>query len=79
MRLRLETVTIRGRASDLAGLRYLPEGNRRSIGVVLAHGFTSGKYSLDGLANYLATRGYEALTFDFVGHKLGGPVGLWRP
>ena len=69
--MRLETVTIRGRASDLAGLRYLPEGNRRGIALVLAHGFTSGKFSLDSLANYLATRGFEALTFDFVGHKLG--------
>src|SRR5690348_1620861 len=37
----------------------------------MAHGFTSGKYSMDSLANYLATRGFEALTFDFVGHKLG--------
>lgn len=69
--MRLETVSIRGRASDIAGLRYLPEGNRRSTALLLAHGLTSGKYSLDSLANYLATRGFESLTFDFVGHKLG--------
>jgi len=73
--LKLETITIRGRSNDLSGLRYLPEGNRRSTAVILAHGFTSGKYSMDSLANYLATRGFETLTFDFVGHKLGGSGG----
>jgi pimeloyl-ACP methyl ester carboxylesterase len=52
-------------------LRYIPDGDRRDIAVILAHGFTSGKYSLDSLASYLAVRRYEALTFDFVGHKMG--------
>jgi pimeloyl-ACP methyl ester carboxylesterase len=69
--LRLENVTIPARAQDLCGLRYLPENQRRDTALILAHGFTSGKYSLDTLASYLAARGYEALTFDFVGHKLG--------
>jgi pimeloyl-ACP methyl ester carboxylesterase len=73
--LRLENVTIPARPNDLCALRYLPEGERRDTALVLAHGFTSGKYSLDTLASYLATRGYEALTFDFVGHKLGGTGG----
>jgi pimeloyl-ACP methyl ester carboxylesterase len=49
----------------------MPHGDRRDIALILAHGFTSGKYSMDNLASYLAARGYEALTFDFVGHKLG--------
>ncbi|HLJ56814.1 MAG TPA: alpha/beta hydrolase [Chthonomonadaceae bacterium] len=69
--MRLEAVTIPGKASDLAGLRYIPEDGRRATALVLAHGFTSGKYSMDSLASYLATRGFETLTFDFVGHKLG--------
>ncbi len=69
--MRLENVTIPARGIDLAGLRYLPDRDARSTALVLAHGFTSGKYSLDSLASYLATRGYESLTFDFVGHKLG--------
>jgi pimeloyl-ACP methyl ester carboxylesterase len=73
--VRLETVTISARAHDLAALRYLPENDRRGTALVLAHGFTSGKYSMDSLASYLAARGYEALTFDFVGHKLGGTGG----
>lgn len=73
--MRLEVVTIPGRSIDLSGLRYLPDRDRRPIAVILAHGFTSGKYSMDNLASYLAARGYEALTFDFVGHKLGGTGG----
>jgi pimeloyl-ACP methyl ester carboxylesterase len=44
----------------------------------MAHGFTAGKYSLDGLAGYLADRGYVALTFDYVGHKLGDSGGEMR-
>ncbi len=39
--------------------------------VVLAHGYSSSKHNLDGLAFYLATEGLRALTFDFQGHKLG--------
>jgi pimeloyl-ACP methyl ester carboxylesterase len=73
--LRLENVVLPGRAHDLSALRYLPDRNQRNTAVVLAHGFTSGKYSMDNLASYLAMRGYEALTFDFVGHKLGGSGG----
>lgn len=73
--MKLETVAIRGRTQHLSALRYLPSRNRRGIALVLAHGFTSGKYSMDTLASYLAMRGYEGLTFDFVGHKLGGSGG----
>ena len=58
-------------AKDLGPLQQLAGRVRRDIALVLAHGFTSGKHSLDNLAGYLAARGYEALTFDFVGHKLG--------
>jgi pimeloyl-ACP methyl ester carboxylesterase len=69
--MRLEVVWIPGGVGTLSGLHYVPEGDGRSIALVLAHGFTAGKYSVDGLAGYLAGRGYEAVTFDFVGHKLG--------
>ena len=69
--MRLENVTVPARGQDLCGLRYLPDTQRRDTALILAHGFTSGKYSLDSLASYLCARGYEALTFDFVGHKLG--------
>src|SRR2546421_12047575 len=48
------------------------------MALLFAHGFSSGKYSMDSLAGYLAARGYEGWTFDFVGHKLGGSGGEMR-
>ncbi len=59
----------------LDALRYVPEVNKRNLGVLLAHGFTSGKYSMDSAAAYLAERGYECVTYDAIGHKLGGTGG----
>src|SRR5690242_2287330 len=56
----------------------MPEAPRKPVALLYAHGFTAGKYSLDGLASYLAGRGYEGLTFDFVGHKLGCSGGAMR-
>ncbi len=62
----------------LAGLHYSPDQSTKEVALVCSHGFTSGKYSLDGLVSYLALKGYEGLTFDFVGHKLGGTGGEMR-
>jgi len=76
--VRLEMVTIPSGSVELAGLRYLPEERLRPTALLYAHGFTAGKYSLDSLAGYLAGRGYAGLTFDFVGHKLGGSGGEMR-
>lgn len=76
--MKLETVSIPAGEIALAGLRYVPDTNRRPVALLFAHGFSSGKYSLDSLAGYLAMRGYEGLTFDFVGHKLGGSGGEMR-
>lgn len=72
--MKLESLRIPSGKYELACLRYLPE-KPRGTALIFAHGFTSGKYSLDGLASYLAHRGYEGLTFDCVGHKLGGSTG----
>jgi pimeloyl-ACP methyl ester carboxylesterase len=77
--VRLETVGIAADGVTLAALRYLPDRSPRPTALLFSHGFTAGKYSLDGLAGYLAGRGYEGLTFDFVGHKLGATGGeMWR-
>lgn len=73
--MKLEPVGIPCNALTLSGLRYLPERAVKPTALLFAHGFTAGKYSLDGLAGYLAGRGYEGLTFDFVGHKLGATGG----
>ena len=76
--MKLESVRIPGETIELAALRYVPEAKNQDTALLFAHGFTSGKYSLDGLASYLAGRGYEGLTFDFVGHKLGATGGELR-
>ncbi len=68
-------VSIPGEGVTLAGLRYLPERSVRDTALLYTHGFTAGKYSLDILASYLAMRGYEGLSFDLVGHKLGATGG----
>jgi pimeloyl-ACP methyl ester carboxylesterase len=73
--VKLESVLIPAEGATLTGLRYVPEGRIKSTAIIYTHGFTSGKYSLDSLAGYLAGRGYPGLTFDLVGHKLGGTGG----
>ncbi len=60
---------------SLSALHYAPVKTPKRTALLLAHGFTSGKYSLDGMANYLANRGYPCVSFDFAGHKLGGTGG----
>lgn len=73
--LKLDLVRIDGREQGIAGLHYRPERTPRPVAVLYAHGFTAGKYSVDSLAGYLAARGYEGLSIDFVGHKLGATGG----
>jgi len=70
--VKLESVRIPAEGATLTGLHYVPEGRVKSTAILYTHGFTSGKYSLDNLAGYLAGRGYPGLTFDLIGHKLGG-------
>ncbi len=72
--MKLERVAIPGPGVTLAGLVYTP----REIGgrcVVLSHGFTASKESMDLLAAYLCARGHTCVTFDARGHKLGGSSG----
>jgi len=73
--VKLESVRIPAEGATLTGLHYVPEGRVKSTAIIYTHGFTSGKYSLDNLAGYLAGRGYPGLTFDLIGHKLGGTGG----
>jgi pimeloyl-ACP methyl ester carboxylesterase len=73
--MKLENLTIPSGEHQLAALHYQPDGDPRPLAIIYTHGFTSGKYSMDNLAAYLATKGYEGLTFDLVGHKLGASSG----
>ena len=76
--MKLEAVTIPADDVALAALRYVPVTVAHPTALLFAHGFTSGKHSLDLLASYLAGKGYEGLTFDFVGHKMGATGGEMR-
>ena len=76
--MKLQNVQIQTQGALLSALRYLPEGDMRPVALLFTHGFTSGKHSMDSLASYLAGKGFEGLTFDFVGHKLGGSGGELR-
>lgn len=76
--MRLENHFIPSKERALCALRYVPDIAPKEIALIYAHGFTAGKYTLDGLAGYLAGKGYEGLTFDFIGHKMGGTGGELR-
>lgn len=76
--MRLHPLRIPGHQGEICALRYEPAGEARDIAVIHAHGFTAGKYTMDQLAGYLAGHGYSSVTFDFVGHKLGGTAGALR-
>ncbi len=73
--MKIESVRIPAEGAMLTGLHYVPEGRLKSTAIIYTHGFTSGKHSLDTLAGYLTGRGYPGLTFDLIGHKLGGTGG----
>lgn len=60
---------------QLSALHYQPESDSKSPFLIYSHGFTSCKHSMDGLASYLAMKGFAGLTYDAIGHKLGGTGG----
>lgn len=74
--MKLEPVSFAAEGYDLAGLRYIPNVARSSFTLLLVHGYTAGKYSLDSLACYLAIRGVPCVTIDLAGHKLGASGGI---
>lgn len=75
--MKLNRVTIPSNSVILAGLTYEPDTAPTSGPcIVLSHGYTASKESMDLMAAYLAQRGYQCLTFDCRGHKLGASTGL---
>lgn len=69
--MKLDRITISTDDLTLTGLAYTPESRRASSCIVLTHGFTSSKASMDLLAAYLCGRGYACLSHDVRGHLLG--------
>lgn len=72
--VRLSRIRIRADRAELAGLHYEPVEDR-GLTLVLAHGYTGSKETLDILCMYLCSRGWRCVSFDFRGHKLGGSTG----
>ncbi|MGC8668408.1 MAG: alpha/beta hydrolase [Chthonomonadales bacterium] len=73
--MKLERLAIPSRGALLCGLLYHPRRLLCHAAVVIAHGYTASKASVDLLAAYICARGYWCLTFDFRGHKLGASTG----
>jgi dienelactone hydrolase len=74
--LKLQRITIPSEDIELAGLAYLPDKIRLKRVIVLSHGLTASKESMDLLASYLAMKGYPCISYDCRGHKLGATGGL---
>lgn len=73
--MKLQRVPIPCGSALLSGLVYHPRRLLCTVVVVIAHGYTASKASVDTLAAYICARGYRCLTFDFRGHKLGASTG----
>lgn len=72
--MKLDLLRAHGSRNSVAALRYIP--NRpRGVGIVAAHGYSSSKQNLDPLCAFLAGHGFEILSLDFPGHKLGASGG----
>ena len=69
MRLDLRVLTT-ARGKTVTALDYEP---RRARGIALAvgHGYSSSKANLDILCGFLASHGFNVVSVDFPGHKLG--------
>ncbi len=73
--LQLDRFTIKTDGATISCLHYSPPVTKSRFCVVLSHGLTSSKESMDVLASYLAEKGFPTVTHDFRGHKLGGSTG----
>jgi len=68
-RVRIDRVELESAGGVVRGLLY--SGGPSETCVVMAHGYSSSKHNVDGLAFYLATESVSSLALDFQGHKLG--------
>ena len=73
--MQLNQQTIPSSSLNISALTYHPDSENDLPVVILSHGYTASKVSLDLIASYLAQRGYPCLTFDCRGHKLGNSGG----
>ncbi|MDQ2663431.1 MAG: alpha/beta fold hydrolase [Candidatus Eremiobacteraeota bacterium] len=73
----VELIRVAAGTHDLAVLRYVPR-QPRGVTVVAGHGYSSSKHNLDFLCAFLAAHGFDVLSLDFPGHKLGASGGVLR-
>ena len=58
----------------VAALDYAPR-RPRNIALAVGHGYSSSKHNLDSLCAFLASHGFNVVSIDFPGHKLGSSGG----
>ncbi len=77
-RLEVDTVSIPAGAQRLSGLLYIPSEahpDKPRPAVVIAHGISSSKESVSGIALELARRGMVSFAIDLLGHGDSGGEG----
>lgn len=62
------------RGQAVAALDYGPRRPRR-VALAVGHGYSSSKHNLDSLCAFLASHGFNVVSIDFPGHKLGASGG----
>jgi pimeloyl-ACP methyl ester carboxylesterase len=73
--VKLELLTLRTAAGkNVAALDYEPR-RARAVGIAVGHGYSSSKQNLDMLCAFLAAHGFNVVSVDFPGHKLGASGG----
>ncbi len=73
--MKLELLRLRTAAGkNVAALDYEPR-RARAVGIAVGHGYSSSKQNLDMLCAFLAAHGFNVLSVDFPGHKLGASGG----
>jgi pimeloyl-ACP methyl ester carboxylesterase len=73
--VKLELLALRAAGgTPFAALDYEPR-RARGVGLAVGHGYSSSKQNLDLLCGFLAAHGFNVVSVDFPGHKLGASGG----
>ena len=73
--MKLELLRLQSAAGKpFAALDYEPR-RPRGVGLAVGHGYSSSKQNLDMLCAFLAGHGFNVVSVDFPGHKLGASGG----
>ena len=75
--MKLDLLHVAGQNNDIAMLHYRPK-RPRGVALVAGHGYSSSKHNLDFLCGFLCGHGFDVLSLDFPGHKLGAGGGVLR-